>query len=97
MFPVYYIFNFLMTTLLILHVIWFTFLVKIAIQVSLVPRYLADFWPCRWLVPTMRGLRTRGAPRTPRERRTLTVKSRRKIKKKRELNQIYSIHLTSIP
>ena len=33
MFPVYYIFNFLMTTLLILHVIWFTFLVAIVVQV----------------------------------------------------------------
>jgi len=33
MFPVYYIFNFLMTVLLILHVIWFTFLVTIVVQV----------------------------------------------------------------
>ena len=33
MFPVYYIFNFLMTLLLILHVIWFTFLVAIVVQV----------------------------------------------------------------
>lgn len=33
MFPVYYIFNFLMTLLLILHVIWFTFLVTIVVQV----------------------------------------------------------------
>lgn len=33
MFPVYYIFNFLMTLLLVLHVIWFTFLCKIAVQV----------------------------------------------------------------
>ena len=34
MFPVYYIFNFLMTLLLILHVIWFTFLAAIVVQVS---------------------------------------------------------------
>ena len=33
MFPVYYIFNFLMTLLLILHVIWFTFLAAIVVQV----------------------------------------------------------------
>jgi len=33
MFPVYYIFNFLMTLLLMLHVIWFTFLVNIVVQV----------------------------------------------------------------
>jgi hypothetical protein len=34
MFPTYYIFNFLMTLLLILHVIWFSFLVGIVIQVK---------------------------------------------------------------
>ena len=34
MFPVYYIFNFLMTLLLILHVIWFTFLSAIVVQVG---------------------------------------------------------------
>jgi len=33
MFPVYYIFNFLMTLLLVLHVIWFTFLSAIVVQV----------------------------------------------------------------
>jgi len=33
MFPVYYIFNFLMTVLQVLHVIWFTFLVTIVVQV----------------------------------------------------------------
>ena len=98
MFPVYYIFNFLMTTLLILHVIWFTFLVKIAIQVSFVLRYLAKFLPCRWSVLTRRELRTQGVDPTPRERQTLTVKRRRKTKKKaKKFNQIYSIHLNSIP
>ena len=34
MFPVYYIFNFLMTLLLVLHVIWFTFLSAIVVQVK---------------------------------------------------------------
>lgn len=33
MFPVYYIFNFLMTTLLMLHTMWFYFLAKVAIKV----------------------------------------------------------------
>ena len=32
MFPVYYIFNFLMTTLLMLHTMWFYFLAKVAIK-----------------------------------------------------------------
>ena len=33
MFPVYYIFNFLMTTLLILHTMWFYFLAKVIVNV----------------------------------------------------------------
>ena len=35
MFPVYYIFNFLMTTLLILHTMWFYFIIKVALKVMM--------------------------------------------------------------
>ena len=35
MFPVYYIFNFLMTTLLILHTMWFYFIIKVALRVMM--------------------------------------------------------------
>ena len=49
MFPVYYIFNFLMTLLLVLHVIWFTFLSAIVVQVKkdtkrLKERVALQFW-----------------------------------------------------
>ena len=35
MFPVYYIFNFLMTTLLMLHTMWFYFIIKVALKVMM--------------------------------------------------------------
>ena len=35
MFPVYYIFNFLMTILLMLHTMWFYFIIKVALKVMM--------------------------------------------------------------
>ena len=35
MFPVYYIFNFLMTILLMLHTMWFYFIIKVALRVMM--------------------------------------------------------------